>query len=118
MSFVVKPVTAQTASVSGTVVDQTGATLPGATVQVIGTTNAVTTSGTGGQYSFDNVAPGTYVVEVRLIGFAPATRENIMVSNADVQVPAITLEIASLNDLVVVTATRSDTALIDVPVTM
>ena len=118
VSFVVKPVAAQTASVTGTVVDQTGGTLPGATVQLTGTTNAVTTSGSGGQYTFRNVAPGTYVIEVRLIGFAPAIRENVTVGSGDLTVPAITLEIATLSDLVVVTATRSDTALIDVPVTM
>ena len=118
VSFVVKPVAAQTASVTGTVVDQTGGTLPGATVQITGTTNAVTTSGSGGQYTFRNVAPGTYVIEVRLIGFAPAIREGVTVGSGDLTVPAITLEIATLSDLVVVTATRSDTALIDVPVTM
>ena len=118
MSFVATPAAAQTASVTGTVVDQTGGTLPGATVQITGTTNAVTTSGSGGQYTFRNVAPGTYTIEVRLIGFSPAMRENVTVGSGDLTVPAITLEIATLSDLVVVTATRTDTALIDVPVTM
>ena len=109
---------AQTASVSGSVVDQTGAKLPGATVQLTGTTNAVTTSGSGGQYTFRNVEPGTYTVEVKLVGFSPAVRGNIGVSNTNVDVPTITLELASLNDRVVVTATKSETALVDVPVTM
>jgi len=118
VSVLVSPAAAQTASVSGTVVDQTGATLPGASVQLTGTTNAVITSGSGGQYTFRNVEPGTYVIEVRLIGFAPATREDVTVSSGDVQVPAITLAIANLNDLVVVTATRTETAVLDVPVTM
>src|SRR5205823_14847653 len=35
-----------------------------------------------------------------------------------VAVPAITLELASLNDRVVVTATKGETALVDVPATM
>jgi outer membrane receptor protein involved in Fe transport len=112
------PAAAQTGSISGTVVDQTAAQLPGATVQLTGTTNAVTTSGSGGQYTFRNVAPGTYAIEVRLVGFSPAVRANINVSNTNVDVPAITLEIASLSDRVVVTATRSETALVDVPATM
>jgi protocatechuate 3,4-dioxygenase beta subunit len=68
------PAAAQTASISGTVVDQTGAGVPGATVLLTGATNAVTTSGSGGQYIFRNVAPGTYSIEVRLVGFSPVVR--------------------------------------------
>jgi outer membrane receptor protein involved in Fe transport len=111
-------VAAQTGSVSGTVVDQTGATLPGATVQLTGAGNPVTTSGSGGQYVFRNVASGTYSIEVRLVGFAPAIQENITVAAGEVQVPPITLMLANLNDLVVVTATRAEGTLIDAPVTM
>jgi outer membrane receptor protein involved in Fe transport len=109
---------AQTASVSGTVVDQTGAATPGATVQLTGPTNYLTTSGSGGQYTFRNVTPGTYTIEVRLAGFSPAIRANVMVSSANLEVPAIALALASLNDLVVVTATRGEAALVDVPATM
>jgi outer membrane receptor protein involved in Fe transport len=109
---------AQTGSISGTVVDQTGAALPGASVQLTGASNAVTTSGSGGQYGFRDVASGTYSIEVRLVGFAPAVQENVMVGAAEVQVPAITLSLANLNDVVVVTATRAEATLIDAPVTM
>ena len=63
------PASAQTASVSGTVVDQTGAATPGATVQLTGPTNFLTTSGSGGQYTFRSVTPGMYTLEVRLAGF-------------------------------------------------
>jgi outer membrane receptor protein involved in Fe transport len=41
-----------------------------------------------------------------------------MVGAGNVQVPAIALNLASLSDVVVVTATRAETALIDAPVTM
>jgi len=111
------PASAQTASVSGTVVDQTGAATPGATVQLTGPTNFLTTSGSGGQYTFRNVTPGMYVLEVRLAGFSPASR-NITVGSANMEVPAISLALASLNDRVVVTATKGETSLTDVPVTM
>ena len=57
--LIVGPAAAQTASVSGTVIDQTGIAVPGATVQLTGPTNAVTTSGSGGQYIFRNVAAGS-----------------------------------------------------------
>jgi outer membrane receptor protein involved in Fe transport len=109
---------AQTAMVSGTVVDQSNAGVPGATVQLSGATIAVATSGPGGQYTFRNVAPGTYTVDVRLVGFSPATQDNVMVGSTDVTVPAITLALAALNDVVVVTATKGETALLDVPATM
>ena len=112
------PAAAQTASVSGTIVDQTGAALPGATVQLIGPTNAVTTSGPGGQYTFRDVGAGTYVIEVRLVGFAPAVQDGVTMAGANVQVPPITLALASINDVVVVTATRSEASLIHAPVTM
>ena len=79
------PAAAQTATVSGTVVDQTAAKISGATVQLTGATNAVTTSGSGGTYTFRNVEPGTYTIEVRLAGFAPAERANITVSTTNVE---------------------------------
>lgn len=112
------PAAAQTPSISGAVIDQTGAKIPGATVQLTGATNAVTTSGSGGQYTFRNVMAGTYGIEVRLAGFAPATLDNVTVGSANVEAPPITLALASLNDRVVVTATKGETALVDVPVTM
>jgi outer membrane receptor protein involved in Fe transport len=109
---------AQTATLSGTIVDQTGGAVPGATVQLTGASNAVTSSGSGGQYTFENVAPGSYTIEVRLAGFSPVAQGNITVSGADLTVPAITLPLANLNDVVVVTATKGGTALLDVPATM
>ena len=112
------PAAAQTRTVTGTVVDQTGTGVPGASVQLSGASGAVTTSGSGGQYVFQNVPAGSYTIEVRLIGFAPAVRDNIIVGAADVQVAAIALNLASLSDVVVVTATRAETSLIDAPVTM
>jgi outer membrane receptor protein involved in Fe transport len=112
------PARAQTASISGTVVDQTGAKLPGATVQLTGATNAVTTSGAGGQFAFRDVAPGIYSVDVRLVGFSPIVRGSITVGSADVDLPPVALALASLNDRVVVTATKEDTPLVDVPATM
>ena len=51
-----------------------------------------------------------------LSGFAPGTRD-VVVGGANVEVPAISLALASLSDTIVVSATKSETALIDAPAT-
>ena len=112
------PVAAQTASVSGTITDQSGGAVPGATVTLTGPGGtASTTSGARGEYSFANLANGTYRVAVTLSGFAPNTRE-VVVSGANVEVPVISLALGNLTDTIVVSATKSDAALIDAPATM
>src|SRR5438874_2282822 len=113
------PAQAQTASVSGTVVDQSGAVIPGATVVLAGPgTHTPTTSGARGEYSFRNVSPGTYQITATLVGFSPATRDNVDVAASNVEVPPLALAVASIGETVVVSASKSETALIDAPATM
>src|SRR5262245_33091782 len=69
------------ASIVGTVKDASGAVLPGVTVEasspaLIEKTRTVVTGGTG-QYSIENLRPGTYTVTFALAGFATAKREGI-----------------------------------------
>ncbi len=62
-----------TTSLSGTVTDATGASLPGATVSLSnGATGAVLTTETKskGEFSFEQVQPGKYVVKVMEAGFS------------------------------------------------
>ena len=61
------------ASIVGTVKDASGAVLPGVTVEasspaLIEKTRSVVTGGTG-QYSIENLRPGTYTVTFTLTGF-------------------------------------------------
>src|ERR1044072_1364991 len=68
-------------SIVGTVKDASGAVLPGVTVEasspaLIERTRTVTTNGVG-QYSIDNLRPGTYTVTFTLTGFAVVKREGI-----------------------------------------
>ena len=80
---------AQTTSLVGTLVDETGAVLPGATVTLTGPRGReLAASDATGTYRFENVAAGTYQISALLSGFAPATRENIVVGAAPVTVPA------------------------------
>ena len=113
------PALAQTATISGTVVDESNAAVPGATVELIGPgTTAPAVSGARGEYSFRNVSPGTYRIQATLVGFAPAVRNDVQISSANVEVPQLVLRIASLTDTVVVSATKSDATLIDAPATI
>ena len=59
---------AQTAQVSGTVVDEAGLGVPGATVQLAGASRReLTISGQNGTYTFSNVAPGSYQLTATLV---------------------------------------------------
>ena len=111
---------AQTAQVSGTVVDESGAGVPGATVQLAGPASRdFATSGQGGAYQFANVPVGTYELTATLVGFAPAAGTRVVVGpNVPVMAPALTLKLATLAETVVVSATKTNTALVDAPATM
>src|SRR5512138_591826 len=82
VSAVVAPSAAYAqASIVGTVRDTSGAILPGVTVEasspvLIEKTRSVVTSGTG-QYSIENLRPGTYTVTFTLPGFAIVKRDGI-----------------------------------------
>ena len=94
----------QSGSITGTVKDDQGGVIPGASVtaHAIDATLTFTTTADG-QFRFLNVAPGTYQISVELSGFTTVEREAIVAvgKNADM---AVTLKIAALNETVVVKA--------------
>jgi hypothetical protein len=70
-----------TASIQGTVVDTTGAVIPGAAIVLIDTATQVrraATSDSSGLYSFPNVPIGTYSLSVTETGFQTYTQTNIV----------------------------------------
>jgi carboxypeptidase family protein len=111
IAFVVTvPVLAQvtTGIVTGSVRDEQGSVIPGATVALMssarGTRVAETVTNANGDFVFPNVTADTYVVEVTLQGFRPARREGIYVSAGDrVAVPVLTLGVGAVTETVVVT---------------
>jgi iron complex outermembrane receptor protein len=113
-----QPALAQTGGVSGAVNDETGGFVPGATVQLSGPSSRFATTGAAGEFTFRNIAPGRYQLIVTLAGFAPSVTPDIVVADASVAVPTITLKVASFGETVVVSASKSDTALVNSPVTM
>src|SRR5438552_15837775 len=95
------PAAAQNATLSGTVVDESGAGVPGATVQLAGPGgNTSTTSGPKGEYSFRDLARGTYRVTATLSGFSPGTHDGIVVDTSNVELAALTLKVGSLTDVI------------------
>lgn len=109
---------AQSGQITGSVVDETGAVLPGASVTASGPGGLrVTQSDDTGAFVLANVPAGTYTLTVALSGFATAEVPALEVGNDSVEVPAITLGLGSFGDTVVVTASRREVRVIDAPVT-
>ena len=66
---------ASTGNIYGTVKDESGAVLPGASVTLTGALGTrSTTSGTNGDFRFVNVDHGTHQLRVALTGFTAVTR--------------------------------------------
>jgi hypothetical protein len=66
-----------TSAIAGSVADQSGATIPGATVLITGTGNGLKRSATtdsSGRFSLPQLKPGTYTVEVSAPGFESRRR--------------------------------------------
>jgi len=102
------------ASISGTVRDQTGGALPGVTVELgtAGSELRSTDSDATGRYRFDNVAPGTYDLQFRLLNFGEQQKRNVAVAGGQ----ALTLDALlslSLSADVVVTGKRTFVNLAD-----
>ena len=114
------PAAAQSEQITGVVVDATGGVLPGATVTLRGGPDGLREAQTdaSGRFVFTVVAPGTYAVTVFLAGFGAATVEGVAVSADPVELPAITLRLAAFDDVVVVTATRIEEPLQQVPLSI
>jgi len=86
-----------TGDVSGTILDQTGAVVAGARVTLTteGPSNRQILSGDDGQFSFGNVAPGTFQITVALAGFATKTFSGSLTPGGVYIVPPIALSVAT-----------------------
>jgi hypothetical protein len=78
----VQPLLAQQGVIRGRVTDAaTNEPIPFATVLLSGTTTGTTTDDNG-RYTLENLEPGRYTVEARLLGYQSATEYEIAVTNA------------------------------------
>lgn len=79
-----------TARLTGRVVNKSGAPLPGARVQLEGTTRATSTRANG-EFVLDSLPPGTQNVAVRLLGYSPVERA-VDLTSAQPRSVTITME--------------------------
>lgn len=102
------PVAAQetTAGIAGSVVDASGAIVPGVTIEAtspaIGT--VVTTTDSNGQYRFPRLPPGRYVVKASLMSYAPASSTPVDLTLGKIATVNLTLRPAAVRESIVVTA--------------
>ncbi|MGB7172477.1 MAG: carboxypeptidase-like regulatory domain-containing protein, partial [Candidatus Acidiferrales bacterium] len=99
--------TSASATVVGTVADQSGAVVPGAAVKLtnVATGSSLTTTTNGaGQYTFPTVTPGTYTVEVTKQGFRKATVQNLAIDVSKSYLVPVTMQVGEVAQSVVVEA--------------
>jgi TonB-dependent receptor len=91
-----------TGSVSGTIIDATGAVLPGVRI-VLDPTSTTVASDANGSFSIPNVKPGTYTVTISYVGFATSVT-TVEVTAGKVTLLNTTMKVSSTNQQVVVNA--------------
>ena len=95
------------AAIQGTVLDPTGAAVPGVTVVAVNADTGVSTETvTGGEgfYRLSGLPPGTYRVTARLEGFKEAVADSVVVAAEQARGLDLTLETGNLQETVTVTA--------------
>jgi hypothetical protein len=116
LSLVVFPSAAfAQASIVGTARDASGAVLPGVTVEasspaLIEKTRSVTTNGVG-QYSLQDLRPGTYSVSFTLPGFTSVKRDGIELTGSFIATVNADLRVGGVQETVTVTG---ETPVVDV----
>jgi hypothetical protein len=97
-----------TSALTGRVVDETGAALPGAKIeiaspQLIGGARTADTDGQG-RFRFSEIAPGIYTVNATLEGFQPLRIEGVTLVVGATQELRVEMSIARLEEVLVVAA--------------
>ncbi len=102
------------ASLHGNVTDPSGTVVPGATVHLINSANnsdRTALTDQRGSYTFADVAPGTYLVQVEAPGFEKYEQSNLSIVAAANTVLDIKMKIKEVRQNVTVTGQESDQCL-------
>ncbi|MGH9907637.1 MAG: carboxypeptidase regulatory-like domain-containing protein, partial [Pyrinomonadaceae bacterium] len=92
-----------TATLTGTVVDQNGAVVPGVAVSVINPATSLertTTTSVAGYFTIPLLPPGNYTLTARRDGFAPVRAENIVLNVGDQKSLQIQLKAGNITEMV------------------
>jgi len=92
-------------AVSGTVLDPTGAAVPGATIVITNNANGIattTTSTSAGDYSVSTLDAGVYTITVTASGFEKLTQQNVQVNSLETQTFSPKLTIGAADQTVTV----------------
>jgi outer membrane receptor protein involved in Fe transport len=92
-------------TMAGTVTDETGGALPGATIIIKNDDTSATrelVSGADGRYTATNLAPGPYTITASLTGFTSIERKGIRMTVGREVVIHLALQVGRLNDVVTV----------------
>nr|MBA3886721.1 carboxypeptidase regulatory-like domain-containing protein [Acidobacteriota bacterium] len=108
MAWVAPPAFAQaTGTISGVVTDESGAVMPGVTIEVTNTSTNQTrsaVSGADGFYTVPLLQPGPYTVTATLQGFRTAVREGLRVTVESTSRIDVQMSVGRLEESVRVTA--------------
>ncbi len=100
-----------TATLRGTVADETGKVIPGAAVTLTQTTTGTKrtfTSSSGGDFIFTFIEPGLYDIEVKIAGFKSYKQTNYTLEVAQAAELNISLATGDITELVTVTADETN----------
>jgi hypothetical protein len=98
-------------SISGTVTDQNGAVVPGATVKLSNPStgfNRTTTTNESGAYTFPTILPGNYQVEVEAKGFKKSLKSDVRASVDSAVEANVTLEPGQVTEIVTVSTDAAE----------
>jgi hypothetical protein len=98
---------ATTAGISGVVTDQTGAAVVGANVEAKAVDTGITErqqTNADGFYSFLNLAPGTYTIEVQMSGFVTFRETGILIDVNSAKVLNVKLSVGQVSEKVEVSS--------------
>ncbi len=100
-----------TASISGTITDASGAALADAAVVLTNTATGQersTTANASGVYSFPNILPGSYTLVATKTGFQTSTHSNITLQVQQALKQDVTLQVGAISEKVTVSAEASE----------
>ncbi len=96
------------ASVTGTVADESGAPIAGATVALRGPTSPTTTTDPKGAFSFSGVTPGVYVLSVTKPGYTTAVQNDVVILAGQATSLAVRMGAATLSSLRTIASVRAN----------